>query len=123
MKWVLIGLLVLLAACAQAPEPVFAPPTTVTLAICDATQEIGERCSQTCECLRPGQCINKICSLVGLQDGQPCVENKQCLSGYCTESGSCSRPDGATGVYACEKTCRDKYTGQPGECYTVCKYR
>ncbi len=122
MRWVVLTLLIL-AACAQAPEPVFAPPTKVTMAVCEATQTVGERCSQTCECLRPAECINKICSLVGQQEGAPCVENKQCLSGYCTESGQCGGPDGPKASFDCEKTCRDRYTGAPGECYTVCKYR
>ncbi|MEM3154891.1 MAG: hypothetical protein QW165_05000 [Candidatus Woesearchaeota archaeon] len=123
MKWALFGALLMLVACSQAPEPVLARPVQITMAICEATQSVGERCRQSCECLRPAVCISKVCTLAGQPDGALCVENKQCLSGYCTESGSCSRPDGATGVFACEKTCRDRYTGERGECYTVCKYR
>src|SRR5574341_164083 len=115
--------LVFLIACAQAPEQVFAPTAQITFDGCKPAQSIGEKCGQTCECLKPGECINNICSLTGQQDGSPCVENKQCLSGYCAESGICGRQDELKISYDCEKTCRDRYDRPADQCYTICKHR
>jgi len=123
MKWIIGVALLFLIACAQTPEPVYAPPTQVVMAGCEATQSIGERCASTCECLRPGECMNNICSLTKLDIGKPCVENKQCLSGYCTETKTCGGPDGPKTNYDCEKQCRDANYDGVEECYTVCKYR
>ncbi len=118
MKWT-VGVLFLLIACAQVPAPVIAPTAQVVFG-CEASKTIGEGCSQTCECLKPGECLKGICSLTKLEDGKPCVENKQCLSGYCTEGGACGGPDGPKAVFDCEYKCRDKYDGSD-RCYTLCK--
>ena len=122
MKYALC--LLLLFACAQAPlEPVIAPPIVTVFTHCDAVRVVGEGCTDTCECLRPGSCLNGICSLTKLPDGGLCVQNKQCSSGYCTESGRCGGPDGPKVNYDCDKVCRTDYTGKNYDCHTVCKYR
>ena len=122
MKWIWVGL-VFLMACAQPLEPVIAPAVTVVFDGCESANEIGEQCKEDCECLKPGICLDGICSLTKQEDGQLCVDNKQCLSGYCTENNVCGGPDGPTGGFDCDRVCRDDYPSLERKCYTVCKHR
>ena len=65
---------------------------------CASSFGVGEGCRMDCECLEPGTCIEGICSVKGLSDGELCHSNKQCLRGYCTESGRCGGPSAPIGV-------------------------
>lgn len=119
MKWVYGAILALLLACTTTPEPAMAPPTTVVVPGCQATQDIGEACLQDCECLSPLGCVNQRCSLTKLADGQPCSDNDQCLSGYCTQTGHCGGPDQES--LDCNYICREDYPSTAEKCYTVCR--
>ena len=119
MKFYILGAL-LLIACTQAQQEI-APAIVLIDDGCHATQSIGESCTQNCECLKPGICLNGICSLVNLEDGQPCVANRQCLGGYC-ENNVCGAPEN-TAYYECDKICKDNYNDEPKDCSTVCRSR
>ncbi len=118
MNWIWGIMLAFLIACSQAPEPTVAPTSYVVFSGCEATQSIGEKCTQNCDCLKPADCIKGTCSLTKQKDGELCVDNKQCISGYCTETGRCGGPDAETAIYKCKRECRPH---DDEDCYTVCR--
>lgn len=114
----------LLAACsAQEQLPVVATETVVVAGGCDGARGPSESCATDCDCARPLSCLNGACRATKLQEGDLCSENAQCASRYCTESGRCGGPDGPNLSYSCEKECKDRWTGEPLPCNTVCRER
>ncbi len=119
MKWLVTGLLVLIA-CTQV-QPEIAPAIIIIDEGCQATKSIGESCDESCDCLKPGKCLDGICSLVNLEDEQPCFANQQCISGTCTNN-FCGAID-SKAVYECDRICKENYNGERDDCSTVCRSR
>jgi len=122
MKRILGIALLVLVACTQAPEVQTSPVLVTAQVVFDSCErEIGESCDERCTCLKPGKCLNGICSLTRLSDGKPCVQNSQCSSGHCV-SNLCGYIDEQTATYACKYVCRENY-GYDENCYTQCQHR
>ena len=118
-------LVLFLFACAQAPEPlpIVAQESTVVSGDCANIGVVGESCVRDCDCARPLSCLGGSCAQTRLADGELCTKNEQCINRYCTESGQCGGPDGPNLSYSCERECKDKWTGEPLPCHTVCRER